>query len=1111
MAAWTEDDCNSKADGDIVEEPALMAKRYSSLECDIDVSDKVACPSATAAVKRSSPFMDTPSEKSGFSLDDDSILDGDLGKDSPAGDGALVPGLSDISLPPKHTITPDPLDLSEGDDAFEQQPRPSNPLPTILEEPELEAQLEMEHLHERNPEELSTHMEEEPAPLVLEALPIQDSELSTEHGNDVLSDLSEPELQMSKQSLAECGVHPEISDISLKEDEATSTPDVIAVEDLPVLETSVNQPVLPKSPYQTRNRPQVSPRTQRSQVYVPEKLAPPPAESRAMPTTLSQRRRLGGHRNATSDFTDVKSTRSVSSEAGSPVMAKGSLANQFLEKIGQLRGAAVLSEGGHDTYALAEDLMSIEGAQKQPEKYKKEEFGELFTKNLTLGAQPTPKLQAECRVQTGVGSNDDEEDSSANFDHLPIRSRMDIWKKREDRAIRMGISSGLVGTENAHDAARALVYRVLQSAERDSFKPTPPMESVRSPRNHATDKKITFKEILRYYPKATLKYSKTNRSERGKMIAWTDDDWNIKADLDIVAESALVAARNSSLKRNVDVSVTAARSSDTAAVTRSGRFVDTPSEESGLSLDEDSLLDGNLEKDHPAGDGAFIPEFSDIARPPKHTITPFPWLAPSMLYLSVKCYTRSLRDMSSTDVADLSSSEGDGAMGQQQRPFNPLPMIPEEPELEAQLEMEYAHERNPGELSTHMEEEQAPLGLDALPIRGSRGLSTEPENDLNLWERDDALAQQPRPFTPLPTIPEEPELEAQLEMEHRHERNPEELSTHMEEDPAPLVLDELRIQDSGLSIEHGNDVISDLSEPELQVSNLSLAESGVHPEIRDISLKEDETTSTPEVVATEGLPALHTSENQPVWPRSRFQTRNSPRIAARKQPSNVYRWKRCRNAYLKIRIAEPGKVAPPPAECRALPTPLFQRSRLGGHRKAPSVLIGAKGTRPGTGVAPPVMTKGSVGNQFLHKIDQLPGSAVLSEGGHDTYQLAQDLMSFEGAQKQPDILEKEEFGELSNKKPDDEQYPRRGRAARLHTSPKIRFTDGQLQCAQSRVETGAQSDDADEDSSVNFDHLPIRSRIDIWKRREDRAMRKGMILIPKVGKQGRFPISATSP
>lgn len=441
MAAWTGDDCNSKADGDIVEEPALVARRYSSLDCDIDVSDKVARPSGTGATKRCSPFVDTPSEKSGLSLDDDSLLDGDLGKDSPVGDGALVPGLSDISLPPKHTITPDPLDLSlsEGDDAFEQQPRPSNPLPTILEEPELEAQFEMEHLHEPNPEELSTHMEEEPAPLVLDALPIQDSELSTEHGNDLLSELSEPELQISKQSLAECGVHPDISDILLKEDEVTSTPDVITVEDLPVMETSRNQPVRPKSFYQTRNRPQVSPRTQRSQVHVPQKLAPPPAESRALPTPLSQLTRLGGHRKPTSDFPDVKNTRSVGSEAASPVMTKGSLANQFLEKIGQLRGATVLSEGGHDTYALAEDLMSIEGAQKQPEKYKKEEFGEIFTKNPTLDAQPSPKLQAECRVQTGADSNNDDEDSSANFDHLPIRSRMDIWKKREDRAIRMGM------------------------------------------------------------------------------------------------------------------------------------------------------------------------------------------------------------------------------------------------------------------------------------------------------------------------------------------------------------------------------------------------------------------------------------------------------------------------------------------------------------------------------------------------------------------------------------------------------------------------------------------------------------------------------------------------
>ncbi|XP_049273071.1 uncharacterized protein LOC119379653 [Rhipicephalus sanguineus] len=352
MATWTGDDWHGEADRDIVEEPARVAVRNSSLECDIDASVTVARSSYMAAAKRSGPLVDMPSEKSGLSLDEDSLLEGDLDKDFPRGDGALIPGFSDVSLPPKHTITADPLDLSlsESDDSFGQQSPVSRPLATIPEEPELE-ELEMEHPPERNPEELSTHMEEEPAPLMLDALPIQDHELSTEAGN------------------------------------------------------------------------------------VPEKLAPPPAESRPVPPSLSQRNQLGPRRKVTPVSIEVQS--SVGAEFSPPVMAKGSVANQFLEKIGQLRGATVLSEGGHDTCTLAEDLMSIEGSQKQPDKYKKEEFGELFTKKSVVAAQSASKSQAQSQTETEAESDD--EDSSVDFDHLPIRRRMDIWKRREDRAIRKGL------------------------------------------------------------------------------------------------------------------------------------------------------------------------------------------------------------------------------------------------------------------------------------------------------------------------------------------------------------------------------------------------------------------------------------------------------------------------------------------------------------------------------------------------------------------------------------------------------------------------------------------------------------------------------------------------
>ncbi|KAL1434424.1 hypothetical protein MTO96_011741 [Rhipicephalus appendiculatus] len=481
MATWTENGWHSEADRDIVEEPARLDIRNSSLECDLDVSVTVARSSCTAAAKRSGPFEDMPSENSGLSIDEDSLTDGDIDKDFPPGDGALIPGFLDVSLSPKHNITTDSLDLSlsEGDESLGQQSPMYKPLATIPEEPELEEQLAMEHLSERNPEELSTHMEEEPAPLMLDALPIQDHELSTEAGNDLLPDSSEPNLQISEQSLAESVVRPDISDISLKEDKATNMAEVITIEDLPVR---------PKSPYQTRNRPHVLTPTPPSPVLMPEELAPLPAESQPVPPSLSQRNQLGARRKEGPVSIELQTARPTGAEVAPPVMAKGSVANQFLEKIGQLRGATVLSEGGHDTCTLAEDLMSIEGAQKQPDKYKKgrvrgavhqkspskssaytcgtlavyvfkgrfpvrllifltkrkpscggllESYSRLFLPCRVVAAQSASKSQAQSQTETEAESDD--EDSSADFDHLPIRRRMDMWKRREDRAIRQGL------------------------------------------------------------------------------------------------------------------------------------------------------------------------------------------------------------------------------------------------------------------------------------------------------------------------------------------------------------------------------------------------------------------------------------------------------------------------------------------------------------------------------------------------------------------------------------------------------------------------------------------------------------------------------------------------
>ncbi|KAL1431393.1 hypothetical protein MTO96_014245 [Rhipicephalus appendiculatus] len=363
-----EDDWHSEAERDIAEEPAQVAVRNSSLECDLDVSVTVARSSYTAAAKRSGPFVDMPSEKSGLSLDEDT----------------------------------DPLDLSvsEGDDSLGQLSPMSQPLAPIPEEPELEAQLEMEHPPERNPEELSTHMEEEPVPLMLDALPIPDQELSPEAGNDLLPDSSEPKLQISEQSLAESAVLPEISDRSTKEDKATNTADVILIEDLPVR---------PRSPYQTRNRPHLSAHTQPSPGL--EKLPPPPAESQPVPPSLSQRSQLGARPKVAPMSVEVYGARSC------------------------------CPKGGHDTCTLTRDLMSIEGAQKQPEKCKKEEFGELFTKKSAVAGGVAPKSQAQSQTETEAESDD--EDSMVDFDHLPIRSRMAIWKRREARAIRKGLAHPL--------------------------------------------------------------------------------------------------------------------------------------------------------------------------------------------------------------------------------------------------------------------------------------------------------------------------------------------------------------------------------------------------------------------------------------------------------------------------------------------------------------------------------------------------------------------------------------------------------------------------------------------------------------------------------------------
>lgn len=198
----------------------------------------------------------------------------------------------------------------------------SKPLETIPEDPELEAQLQVEQENARSPEELSTHMEEEPAPLRLRSLSLQDQEMSTEPTQDN----SETRLQQSVQSLSEAAVKTIPSDLSAKEERSAST--VIIIEELP------------KAPGHV------------------------PASGESSPTSvvLPFSKRIGSRKKTTE-----------TSRASAPL--KPNRATKFLEKIHMAEG--------HDTniFPLAEDLMSLEGVQKSGDRVKKEEFGELFTKH----------------------------------------------------------------------------------------------------------------------------------------------------------------------------------------------------------------------------------------------------------------------------------------------------------------------------------------------------------------------------------------------------------------------------------------------------------------------------------------------------------------------------------------------------------------------------------------------------------------------------------------------------------------------------------------------------------------------------------------------------------
>ncbi|KAL3218523.1 hypothetical protein MRX96_031517 [Rhipicephalus microplus] len=131
--------------------------------------------------------------------------------------------------------------------------------------------------------------------------------------------------------------------------------------------------------------------------------------------------------------TEVERARSMSAAVVPSAVTKDFVANESLE-MGKSRGAIVLSEDSQDVSTRANDLMSMESALMHPGNYHQAEFGEQFAKKLTFEAPSTSKSPTRSEE---VDSAD--EDSVVDMNPLPIRSRLDLWKKREKRAIRKGM------------------------------------------------------------------------------------------------------------------------------------------------------------------------------------------------------------------------------------------------------------------------------------------------------------------------------------------------------------------------------------------------------------------------------------------------------------------------------------------------------------------------------------------------------------------------------------------------------------------------------------------------------------------------------------------------
>ncbi|CAN7993032.1 unnamed protein product, partial [Ixodes hexagonus] len=314
MATWVMPDWTKNVDDEPAEVANQVADQNSGPVCDFSVVVKMARYNEAVSLQseRLPSAAELASEKSGLSIDEDSILDADFDKPYSPGGDTLIPGISEVDLP--KTATTDPIDLSVSDGGTPEPIQLPKPLETIPEDPELEDQ-STEHDKERNPEELSTHMEEEPVPLVLESLPLQDPELSRE----TVRETSEPQLQSVAQNLSESALRGTTSDTSFREDKATSTEDMVVVDQPPKAEL-------------------------------------PPAEGKPFGGVIPLGFNRVGPRKKTTE----------TSRTTSPV--RGKMVTKFLEKFHMAEGGHDVQDVHHRSFPLAEDIMSLEGVTKSGDK-----------------------------------------------------------------------------------------------------------------------------------------------------------------------------------------------------------------------------------------------------------------------------------------------------------------------------------------------------------------------------------------------------------------------------------------------------------------------------------------------------------------------------------------------------------------------------------------------------------------------------------------------------------------------------------------------------------------------------------------------------------------------